>query len=205
MDIFENMNTPWKQLQQALSSLSRCVSFPEVCVAVHIWSSRPRAVKEAQPMSPRGQTQLRGLCPVCSAKVRVLLPTGGRAGHSWALPGHSSHTVSVFSSGGYDENDVTFTWLRGNNSVHGMERLRLSQYTVERYHTLVSKSQQETGKSEKAKSRESSWAFPIPSPFLLWARIVWLSPEPVKPLADLNLTRSTERWCHPISCSQDIL
>ncbi|XP_038006480.1 gamma-aminobutyric acid receptor subunit pi isoform X6 [Motacilla alba alba] len=48
-------------------------------------------------------------------------------------------------SWGYDENDVTFIWLRGNNSVHGMEKLRLSQYTVERYHTLVSKSQQETG------------------------------------------------------------
>ncbi|KAM6196672.1 gamma-aminobutyric acid receptor subunit pi [Sarcoramphus papa] len=48
-------------------------------------------------------------------------------------------------SWGYDENDVTFTWLRGNDSVHGIEKLRLSQYTVERYHTLVSKSQQETG------------------------------------------------------------
>ncbi|XP_033367323.1 gamma-aminobutyric acid receptor subunit pi isoform X2 [Parus major] len=48
------------------------------------------------------------------------------------------------ASWGYDENDVTFTWLRGNNSVHGIEKLRLSQYTVERYHTLVSTSQQET-------------------------------------------------------------
>ncbi|KAM6055118.1 gamma-aminobutyric acid receptor subunit pi isoform 1-T1 [Theristicus caerulescens] len=48
-------------------------------------------------------------------------------------------------SWGYDENDVTFTWLRGNDSVHGIEKLRLSQYTVERYYTLVSKSQQETG------------------------------------------------------------
>ncbi|XP_064017706.1 gamma-aminobutyric acid receptor subunit pi isoform X2 [Pogoniulus pusillus] len=48
-------------------------------------------------------------------------------------------------SWGYDENDVTFTWLRGNDSVHGIEKLRLSQYTVESYYTLVSKSQQETG------------------------------------------------------------
>uniref|UniRef100_A0A8C9NWP8 Gamma-aminobutyric acid type A receptor subunit pi n=1 Tax=Serinus canaria TaxID=9135 RepID=A0A8C9NWP8_SERCA len=56
-----------------------------------------------------------------------------------------TQTLSVFSSGGYDENDVTFTWLWGNSSVHGMEKLRLSQYTVERYHTLVSRSQQETG------------------------------------------------------------
>uniref|UniRef100_A0A672UQ72 Gamma-aminobutyric acid type A receptor subunit pi n=1 Tax=Strigops habroptila TaxID=2489341 RepID=A0A672UQ72_STRHB len=48
-------------------------------------------------------------------------------------------------SWGYDENDVIFTWLRGNDSVHGIEKLRLSQYTVERYYTLVSKTQQETG------------------------------------------------------------
>ncbi|XP_066053092.1 LOW QUALITY PROTEIN: gamma-aminobutyric acid receptor subunit pi [Chamaea fasciata] len=48
-------------------------------------------------------------------------------------------------SWGYDENDVTFTWLRGNHSVHGIEKLQLSQYTVEHYHTLISKSQQETG------------------------------------------------------------
>uniref|UniRef100_A0A8C5NJ12 Gamma-aminobutyric acid type A receptor pi subunit n=1 Tax=Junco hyemalis TaxID=40217 RepID=A0A8C5NJ12_JUNHY len=43
-------------------------------------------------------------------------------------------------SWGYDENDVTFTWLRGNSSVHGLEKLRLSQYSVQRYHTLVSRS-----------------------------------------------------------------
>ncbi|NWT13101.1 GBRP protein, partial [Vireo altiloquus] len=48
-------------------------------------------------------------------------------------------------SWGYDESDVTFTWLRGNSSVQGIEKLRLSQYTVEHYHTLVSSSQQETG------------------------------------------------------------
>ncbi|XP_033922922.1 gamma-aminobutyric acid receptor subunit pi isoform X3 [Melopsittacus undulatus] len=48
-------------------------------------------------------------------------------------------------SWGYDENDIIFTWLRGNDSVHGIEKLRLSQYTVERYYTLVSKTQQETG------------------------------------------------------------
>ncbi|OWK52600.1 Gamma-aminobutyric acid receptor subunit pi [Lonchura striata] len=71
-------------------------------------------------------------------------------------------------SWGYDENDVTFTWLRGNNSVHGIEKLRLSQYTVEHYHTLVSKSQQETGKSGREKSRKSSWMFLIPSPLFLY-------------------------------------
>ncbi|XP_019362082.1 PREDICTED: gamma-aminobutyric acid receptor subunit pi [Gavialis gangeticus] len=48
-------------------------------------------------------------------------------------------------SWGYDGNDVVFTWLRGNDSVRGLENLRLSQYTVEHYYTLVTRSQQETG------------------------------------------------------------
>nr|XP_023955980.1 gamma-aminobutyric acid receptor subunit pi [Chrysemys picta bellii] len=48
-------------------------------------------------------------------------------------------------SWGYDGNDIVFTWFRGNDSVHGLEKLRLSQYTVERYYTLVTRSQQETG------------------------------------------------------------
>lgn len=146
-------------------------------------------------MSPRGQTQLRGLCPACSAGGRVLLPAGDRAGHSWALSGHSSHTVSVLSSGGYDENDVTFTWLRGNDSVHGIEKLRLSQYTVQRYHTLVSKSQQETGKSGREKSRESSWVFPIPSPLLSSCGLGWFDSvlKQLKPLADLSLTERDEQ------------
>lgn len=53
----------------------------------------------------------------------------------------------MISAGGYDGNDVVFTWLRGNDSVRGLENLRLSQYTVERYYTLVTRSQQETGKA----------------------------------------------------------
>uniref|UniRef100_A0A670Y6V0 Gamma-aminobutyric acid receptor subunit pi n=1 Tax=Pseudonaja textilis TaxID=8673 RepID=A0A670Y6V0_PSETE len=48
-------------------------------------------------------------------------------------------------SWGYDENDVCFMWLRGNDSVHGLENLRLSQYTVEHFYTLVTRSHQETG------------------------------------------------------------
>uniref|UniRef100_A0A8C6Y3G8 Gamma-aminobutyric acid type A receptor subunit pi n=1 Tax=Naja naja TaxID=35670 RepID=A0A8C6Y3G8_NAJNA len=48
-------------------------------------------------------------------------------------------------SWGYDENDVCFVWLRGNDSVHGLENLRLSQYTVEHFYTLVTRSRQETG------------------------------------------------------------
>ncbi|EMP24751.1 Gamma-aminobutyric acid receptor subunit pi, partial [Chelonia mydas] len=51
----------------------------------------------------------------------------------------------MFSVGGYDGNDIVFTWFRGNDSVRGLEKLRLSQYTVERYYTLVTRSQQETG------------------------------------------------------------
>lgn len=50
------------------------------------------------------------------------------------------------------------------------------------------------------------WVLPIPLPLLLWASIVWLSPEPVKPSADLNLTKEmNRRWWHPVSWSQDIL
>lgn len=70
----------------------------------------------------------------------------------------------MFSLGGYDENDVVFTWLRGNDSVHGLEKLQLSQYTVEHYYTLVSKSQMETGKSMKEKSKRSSQVFPFHGP-----------------------------------------
>lgn len=49
--------------------------------------------------------------------------------------------------GGYDGNDVEFSWLRGNDSVRGLEKLRLAQYTIQRYFTLVTRSQQETGNS----------------------------------------------------------
>ncbi|XP_049632028.1 gamma-aminobutyric acid receptor subunit pi [Suncus etruscus] len=48
-------------------------------------------------------------------------------------------------SWGYDGNDVEFSWLRGNDSVRGLENLRLAQYTVQRYFTLVTMSPQETG------------------------------------------------------------
>ncbi|XP_060113943.1 gamma-aminobutyric acid receptor subunit pi [Heteronotia binoei] len=48
-------------------------------------------------------------------------------------------------SWGYDENDILFTWLRGNDSVRGLDNLRLSQYTVERYYTFETRSQHETG------------------------------------------------------------
>ncbi|XP_069510430.1 gamma-aminobutyric acid receptor subunit pi isoform X1 [Ambystoma mexicanum] len=48
-------------------------------------------------------------------------------------------------SWGYTMHDMEYHWLRGNDSVRGMDSLRLSQYTVERYYTLVSKGKYETG------------------------------------------------------------
>lgn len=113
-------------------------------------------------MSPCGQTQLRGLCPVCRAGVRVLLPVGGTAGLSLAT---AVTQCLCCPPGGYDESDVTFTWLRGNDSVRGIEKLRLSQYTVERYHTLLSKSQQETGKSGREKKQGKLLGVPHPISF----------------------------------------
>lgn len=77
-------------------------------------------------------------------------------------PGHSAH--SLFSSGGYDESDVTFSWLRGNDSVQGLEGLRLSQYRLERYHTLVSRSRQETGTPGEKAGKALGASHPIASP-----------------------------------------
>uniref|UniRef100_A0A452EG48 Gamma-aminobutyric acid type A receptor subunit pi n=1 Tax=Capra hircus TaxID=9925 RepID=A0A452EG48_CAPHI len=56
--------------------------------------------------------------------------------------------LSVFQTSsvwGYDGNDVEFSWLRGNDSVRGLENLRLAQYTIQQYFTSVTRSQQETG------------------------------------------------------------
>uniref|UniRef100_A0A8C6Z782 Gamma-aminobutyric acid receptor subunit pi n=1 Tax=Nothoprocta perdicaria TaxID=30464 RepID=A0A8C6Z782_NOTPE len=41
-------------------------------------------------------------------------------------------------SWGYNINDVMFYWTRGNDSVRGLDTLRLAQYTVEDYFTSVS-------------------------------------------------------------------
>ncbi|XP_014405801.1 PREDICTED: gamma-aminobutyric acid receptor subunit pi [Myotis brandtii] len=53
--------------------------------------------------------------------------------------------LQLEESWGYDGSDVEFSWLRGNDSVRGLENLRLAQYTIQRYFTLVTRSQQETG------------------------------------------------------------
>ncbi|XP_067241174.1 gamma-aminobutyric acid receptor subunit pi [Chanodichthys erythropterus] len=48
-------------------------------------------------------------------------------------------------SWGYNVNDVMFYWARGNESVSGLDTLRLAQYTVEDHYTSVSEAVYETG------------------------------------------------------------
>uniref|UniRef100_A0A8C1CRP4 Gamma-aminobutyric acid receptor subunit pi n=2 Tax=Cyprinus carpio carpio TaxID=630221 RepID=A0A8C1CRP4_CYPCA len=48
-------------------------------------------------------------------------------------------------SWGYNLQDVVFYWTRGNDSVKGLDTLRLAQYSVESYYTTVSKAVYETG------------------------------------------------------------
>ncbi|CAG13942.1 unnamed protein product, partial [Tetraodon nigroviridis] len=52
-------------------------------------------------------------------------------------------------SWGYNLQDVVFYWTRGNDSVKGLDTLRLAQYSVESYHTSVSEAVYETGKYPK--------------------------------------------------------
>ncbi|XP_069055437.1 gamma-aminobutyric acid receptor subunit pi [Pleurodeles waltl] len=47
-------------------------------------------------------------------------------------------------SWGYTMDDLAYSWLRGNDSVSGMDSLRLSQYTVERYYNLITTGRYET-------------------------------------------------------------
>ncbi|XP_042182256.1 gamma-aminobutyric acid receptor subunit pi-like [Oncorhynchus tshawytscha] len=48
-------------------------------------------------------------------------------------------------SWGYNLQDVIFYWTRGNDSVKGLDTLRLAQYSVETYYTSVSEAVYETG------------------------------------------------------------
>ncbi|XP_018611885.2 gamma-aminobutyric acid receptor subunit pi [Scleropages formosus] len=48
-------------------------------------------------------------------------------------------------SWGYNVQDVVFYWTRGNDSVRGLDTLRLAQYSVESYYTSVSQAVYETG------------------------------------------------------------
>ncbi|KFO54319.1 Gamma-aminobutyric acid receptor subunit pi, partial [Corvus brachyrhynchos] len=52
-------------------------------------------------------------------------------------------------SWGYNINDVTFYWTRGNDSVRGLDTLQLAQYTVEDHFTSVSEAVYETGRYPK--------------------------------------------------------
>ncbi|KAG9275503.1 gamma-aminobutyric acid receptor subunit pi-like [Astyanax mexicanus] len=52
-------------------------------------------------------------------------------------------------SWGYNVNDVMFYWTRGNESVSGLDTLRLAQYTVEDHYTSVSEAVYETGNYPK--------------------------------------------------------
>ncbi|XP_023695895.1 gamma-aminobutyric acid receptor subunit pi isoform X1 [Paramormyrops kingsleyae] len=52
-------------------------------------------------------------------------------------------------SWGYNINDVMFYWTRGNDSVSGIDSLRLAQYTVEDHYTSVSEAIYETGSYPK--------------------------------------------------------
>ncbi|KAI1898409.1 hypothetical protein AGOR_G00072040 [Albula goreensis] len=48
-------------------------------------------------------------------------------------------------SWGYNLQDVVFYWTRGNDSVKGLDTLRLAQYSVESYYTSVTQAIYETG------------------------------------------------------------
>ncbi|XP_061091566.1 gamma-aminobutyric acid receptor subunit pi isoform X1 [Conger conger] len=48
-------------------------------------------------------------------------------------------------SWGYNLQDVVFYWARGNDSVRGLDTLRLAQYSVESYYTSVTQAVYETG------------------------------------------------------------
>ncbi|RXN12467.1 gamma-aminobutyric acid receptor subunit pi-like protein [Labeo rohita] len=52
-------------------------------------------------------------------------------------------------SWGYNINDVMFYWARGNESVSGLDTLKLAQYTVEDHYTSVSEAVYETGNYPK--------------------------------------------------------
>ncbi|XP_066506032.1 gamma-aminobutyric acid receptor subunit pi [Hoplias malabaricus] len=52
-------------------------------------------------------------------------------------------------SWGYNLQDVVFYWTRGNDSVKGLDTLRLAQYSVESYYTSVSEAVYETGRYPK--------------------------------------------------------
>ena len=53
--------------------------------------------------------------------------------------------ASCSFSGGYNTDDMVFYWTRGNDSVRGLDSLKLAQFTVEKFYTSVSEAVYETG------------------------------------------------------------
>ncbi|KAK1804562.1 hypothetical protein P4O66_020046, partial [Electrophorus voltai] len=58
-------------------------------------------------------------------------------------------------SWGYNLQDVVFSWTPGNDSVKGLDTLRLAQYSVESYYTSVSEAVYETGTTQTFSSAVS--------------------------------------------------
>ncbi|XP_066445890.1 gamma-aminobutyric acid receptor subunit pi-like isoform X3 [Eleutherodactylus coqui] len=48
-------------------------------------------------------------------------------------------------SWGYNDKDLVYKWMRGNDSVRGMDNLQLAQYTVEKYYINITTGMDETG------------------------------------------------------------
>lgn len=65
--------------------------------------------------------------------------------HVELQPSQQKPNECVVLSGGYNIQDVVFYWTRGNDSVKGLDTLRLAQYSVESYYTSVSEAVYETG------------------------------------------------------------
>ncbi|RXM35440.1 Gamma-aminobutyric acid receptor subunit pi [Acipenser ruthenus] len=60
------------------------------------------------------------------------------------MKGYNKYLRPFFDRG-YNINDVMFYWTRGNDSVSGLDTLRLAQHTVGDYHTSMSEAIYETG------------------------------------------------------------
>ena len=84
-------------------------------------------------MSPGGGGAGDVFVPVLCLSVTILVS-------SWV------RLFRCMSSGGYNLQDVVFYWTRGNDSVKGLDTLRLAQYSIESYYTSVSEAVYETGK-----------------------------------------------------------
>uniref|UniRef100_UPI00358FFD8E gamma-aminobutyric acid receptor subunit pi-like n=1 Tax=Myxine glutinosa TaxID=7769 RepID=UPI00358FFD8E len=76
-------------------------------------------------------------------------------------------------SWGYNTDDMVFYWTRGNDSVKGLDSLKLAQYTVEKFYTSVSEAVYETVTTIGAslQVRAAKTRCPIEQPMALLTRI----------------------------------